>query len=391
MRTATLSLSQIYYQKMQNLQISENHLSFVTEFIQHTFNDAIVRNVSDIHFEPHREHLRIRFRIDGILSEICRAPIFIIPTLIAHIKIRAKLDIAEKRIPQDGRFEIVTDQQIHCDFRISTCPTIFGEKIVARLLPSHSALFSIAELGMNTIEQATFLSAIHKPQGLILITGPTGSGKTTTLYAALSLLNSTTRNISTIEDPVEIAISGINQLNVNHKIGLDFSHALRALLRQDPDVIMIGEIRDSETADLAMRAAQTGHLVFATLHTNDALETLTRLKMLGVNIEDLANSLLLILAQRLVRKLCSHCKMLDVRTNNHYIANQCEQCHDGYHQRTGVYELFPITDETKLMLLKYKHPAFIKMQTQFIPLKQAGFAKVQQGITSVSEIFRVIG
>lgn len=357
--------------------------------------DAIDLGSSDIHLEALPMQYRLRFRIDGLLHERLK----IMPSLgikiIARLKIMAGLDLAEKRLPQDGRFSFTTKQQKAFDCRVSTCPGIYGEKIVIRILNPEHTLLGLAELGLEA-EQMTLLTEIlRRPQGLILVTGPTGSGKSISLYAILAALNDISKNIVTIEDPVELNILGINQTNINNKIKLDFATALRAFLRQDPDIIMVGEIRDRETAEIAVRAAQTGHLVLATLHTNSAAEAITRLLNMGIATFNLANSLLLIIAQRLVRKLCQHCKKSVTNDSNGtlFVAQRCDNCIAGFKGRAGVFELLPISEAINQLLLNHGSTAEIEQAAHkagMLDLSAAALLKVQNGITSMQEIQRVV-
>ncbi len=377
------TLSYRYDQPENYLGVSENNTLLVADFVQQTIADAIAQHASDIHFEPRRTDMRVRFRIDGILHDICHPPKNISAALCSHLKVCAELDIAEKRLPQDGRLLITLANRVRHDCRISSCPTLYGEKIVLRLLQTDNDLLTINQLGMSEIEQQILLHAIQKPQGLIIITGPTGCGKTTTLYAALNFLNSIQRNINTIEDPIEITLDGINQLNVNHKIGFDFKRALKAILRQDPDVIMVGEIRDLETANMAIYAAQTGHLVLTTLHTNSAIETLNRLSQMGISALNLTESLTLIIAQRLVRTRCQSCY-----SNK---TSSCHLCQQGYHGRCGIFEMLNMTREIKSLLWQQLPPHQIIKKCKLTTLKQAGINCVKQGLTTDDEIKRVIG
>jgi type IV pilus assembly protein PilB len=340
----------------------------VIEFVYQLMDDAITKHISDIHIEPFEHHCRIRFRRDGLLYEAASVPLHLANQIIMRLKIMAQLDIAEKRLPQDGRLHIHSPTKI--DIRINTCPTFFGEKIVLRILDATQTNHSIDSLGMNDTQKELFYKQLSQPQGLILVTGPTGSGKTMTLYAALHHLNQIEKNISTAEDPVEIELPGINQVNIHSRIGLDFATTLRALLRQDPDIIMIGEIRDAETATIALQAAQTGHLVLSTLHTNHANETLSRLQSMGIATHYLKNAVSLIIAQRLVRKLCIHCHPRSLTRSV-----ICEHCHHGYKGRTGIFEFLTVNaDQTP--------PP--------ISLWEAGLEKVRAGITNHDEIRRVI-
>jgi type IV pilus assembly protein PilB len=375
-------------------------IKFVDDIIQH----ALQKSASDIHIEPYETHCRIRYRQDGILYEITEIANTLASRLITRLKVIARLDISERRLPQDGRFQL-QQMQTAIDIRINTCPTLFGEKIVLRLLDVNKQSLQVETLGFTPSQKKIFLKKIVAPQGLILVTGPTGSGKTVTLYSALHHLNTATKNISTVEDPVEIQLEGINQVNINPKIGLSFSSILRTLLRQDPDIIMIGEIRDTETAEIAIQAAQTGHLVFSTLHTNNAIETLSRLRAMNIASYNLVNSLSLIIAQRLIRKLCSYCKTpeniaAETRDNlgipdevTIYKAPGCQQCLQGYQGRVGIYEFLPMTVAViELMIMGASNTQISQQAARegFCNLRQVGIQKVIQGVTSLSEINRVI-
>jgi type IV pilus assembly protein PilB len=377
----------------------------VVRFLQKMLIDAINARASDLHFEPYEYHYRVRFRIDGELREITQPPIAIKDKLASRIKVISRLDIAEKRVPQDGRMKLKFGNKA-IDFRISTLPTLFGEKIVIRILDPSSAKLGIEALGYEKIEKDRLLKAIERPYGMILVTGPTGSGKTVSLYTCLNILNQPGVNISTVEDPAEINLPGINQVNVNDKAGLNFAAALKSFLRQDPDVIMVGEIRDLETADIAIKAAQTGHMVMSTLHTNDAPTTLTRLLNMGVAPFNIASSVLLITAQRLVRKLCENCKkpadypreaMLkagfkaeDLDGNwKPYRAVGCSSCNNGYKGRVGVYQVMPITEEIQRIILSEGTAMDIAAQAQregVRDLRQSGLIKVRAGVTTLEEI-----
>lgn len=368
---------------MQNKD-SPNEDTAIIEFIDDILREAVNRRASDIHFEPYQEHYRIRLRIDGLLHDKTKTSVDLGPRFSARLKIMANLDIAEKRLPQDGRFRVQVAGKKH-DCRLSICPTIFGEKLVVRILNPINLSLDLDNLDLNFAEREIFYKYIHMPQGLILVTGPTGSGKTFTLYTALSLLNQTTKNISTVEDPVEINLTGINQVEINHRIGINFAKILRTLLRQDPDIIMIGEIRDLETAQIAIKAAYTGHLVLATLHTNSAAASLTRLINMGIAAFDLANAISLIIAQRLVRKICPKCKKANTV--------KCNDCYDGYKDRTAVFEMLPITqDLQELIANNYSQLNFEqKMRALKIPnLRAAAMQKVQDGITDIAEVNRVM-
>lgn len=383
----------------------------VVRYLQKIMLDAINSGASDIHFEPYEKHYRIRFRIDGVLYEVASPPLAIKEKLASRIKVISKLDISEKRVPQDGRLKLVLSRNKSVDFRISTLPTLYGEKIVMRILDSTMALNSrIEDLGYEPDQLRILLDAIHRPYGMVLVTGPTGSGKTVSLYACLNLLNNPGINISTVEDPVEIQLSGINQVNINEKAGLDFATALRAFLRQDPDIIMVGEIRDLETAEIAIKAAQTGHLVLSTLHTNDAPSTLTRLMNMGVPSYNVAASVLCITAQRLVRRLCPNCKrpedipleaLLDAGFSEAdlddswqpFTAVGCEVCKGtGYKGRIGIYQVMPLSEEIHHIILK--GGSYLDIATQakregVLDLRQAGLLKVKAGITSLAEVLSV--
>lgn len=364
----------------------------VVTVVQDLLSHAIAQEASDIHFEPYQNGYRVRLRLDGILYP---APLPVPITnqvsaqIGARLKVMAKLDTTERRLPQDGRFSFThaTDQR---DCRISTCPTLFGEKIVIRMLNPHKAALNIHQLGMEPLQKQYFLKHLQKPQGLLLITGPTGSGKTVSLYAALSAINHPSKNISTVEEPVEIHLDGINQIDIQTKTGLDYATALRALLRQDPDILVIGEIRDPQTAHIAIQAAQTGHLVLATLHTNSALEALNRLSNLGVSHFNIATSVTLIIAQRLARKLCPNCK----KSGSLSLPTGCEQCMQGYQGRIGIFETLPLSPSLCHHIYTNKPSQDIKNQASqegFQNLHQSALNKVQQGLTSLAEIERVIG
>jgi type IV pilus assembly protein PilB len=377
----------------------------VVRFLQKMLIDAINARASDLHFEPYEYHYRVRFRIDGELREITQPPIAIKDKLASRIKVISRLDIAEKRVPQDGRMKLKFGSKA-IDFRISTLPTLFGEKIVIRILDPSSAKLGIEALGYEKVEKDRLLKTIERPYGMVLVTGPTGSGKTVSLYTCLNILNQPGVNISTVEDPAEINLPGINQVNVNDKAGLTFSAALKSFLRQDPDIIMVGEIRDLETADIAIKAAQTGHMVMSTLHTNDAPTTLTRLLNMGVAPFNIASSVLLITAQRLVRKLCENCKkpadypreaMLRAGytaeeldgTWKPYRAVGCSSCNNGYKGRVGVYQVMPITEEIQRIILAEGTSMDIAAQAQregVRDLRQSGLVKVRSGVTTLEEI-----
>ncbi|MCX7945466.1 MAG: type IV-A pilus assembly ATPase PilB [Hydrogenophilus sp.] len=380
----------------------------VVKFIHKILFDAINEGASDIHFEPFEKHYRIRYRTDGELREVSRPPVAIKDKIAARIKIMARLDISERRLPQDGRIKLVLNQQKAIDFRVSTLPTLWGEKIVMRLLDPAAAMLGIDALGYEPEQKEALLAAIHRPYGMILVTGPTGSGKTVTLYTCLGLLNQPNVNISTAEDPVEINLPGINQVQINEKTGLTFAAALRAFLRQDPDIIMVGEIRDLETAEIAVKAAQTGHLVLSTLHTNNAPSTLDRLRLMGVAPFNIASSVILITAQRLVRRLCT-CKIPAEHTPAELLAagftesdldekwvaylprpGGCSRCHgSGYKGRVALHEVLPITDALRALIVANANALELEAQARrdgVINLRRAGLLKVKAGITSLAEV-----
>lgn len=377
----------------------------VVKFLQKMLVDAINMRASDLHFEPYEYNYRVRFRVDGELREITQPPVAIKDKLASRIKVISRLDIAEKRVPQDGRMKLKFGNK-SIDFRISTLPTLFGEKIVIRILDSSSAKLGIEALGYEADDKERLMHAIQRPYGMVLVTGPTGSGKTVSLYTCLNILNQPGVNISTVEDPAEINLPGINQVNVNDKAGMNFAVALKAFLRQDPDVIMVGEIRDLETADIALKAAQTGHMVLSTLHTNDAPTTLTRLLNMGVPAVNVAASVLLITAQRLVRRLCENCKMpteypdealqsagftpeqMDGRWKP-YRAVGCSSCNNGYKGRVGIYQVMPVSDEIQRIILAEGTARDIEIQARkegVRDLRQAGLLKVMAGITTLEEV-----
>lgn len=380
----------------------------VVKFIQKILLDAINDGASDIHFEPYEKYYRIRFRIDGILQEIATPPLVIKEKIASRIKVISRLDISEKRVPQDGRMKLVLSKSRAIDFRVSTLPTLHGEKIVMRILDPTSATLGIEALGYEPEQQTALLEAIHRPYGMVLVTGPTGSGKTVSLYTCLNILNDPGTNISTAEDPAEINLPGINQVNVNEKAGLTFSSALKAFLRQDPDIIMVGEIRDLETAEIAIKAAQTGHMVLSTLHTNDAPTTLERLKNMGVPTFNIAASVILITAQRLARRLCT-CKepltvpkdaLLNAGFNEQDLDGSwtlygpkeggCDRCKGtGYKGRVGIYQVMPISDEMQQIIMGNGNSIDIAAQAQkegIKNLRQSGLRKVMLGVTSLEEV-----
>jgi type IV pilus assembly protein PilB len=378
----------------------------VVRYLQKIMMDAINTGASDIHFEPYEKFYRIRYRRDGVLYEIAQPPIAIKEKLASRIKVISRLDISEKRIPQDGRMKMVLTKNRAIDFRVSSLPTLYGEKIVMRILDPASAQLGVDALGYEPWQKEILLNAVQRPYGMVLVTGPTGSGKTVSLYTCLNILNQPGVNISTAEDPAEIQLPGVNQVNVNDKAGLTFATALRSFLRQDPDIIMVGEIRDLETADIAIKAAQTGHMVLSTLHTNDAPATLTRLLNMGVAPFNVASSVICITAQRLARKLCSCKRPIDIPKEallragykeveldgswQPYHAVGCEICQgSGYKGRTGIYQVMPITDEMTRIILKNGSAVDIADQARregVLDLRQAGLLKVKAGVTSLEEV-----
>ena len=380
----------------------------VVRFLQKMLIDAINARASDLHFEPYEYNYRVRFRVDGELREITQPPIAIKDKLASRIKVISRLDIAEKRVPQDGRMKLKFGNRA-IDFRVSTLPTLFGEKIVIRILDPSSAKLGIDALGYEKIEKERLLVAIYRPYGMVLVTGPTGSGKTVSLYTCLNLLNQPGVNISTVEDPAEINLPGVNQVNVNEKAGMDFATALRAFLRQDPDIIMVGEIRDLETADIAIKAAQTGHMVMSTLHTNDAPTTLTRLLNMGVAPFNIASSVLLITAQRLARRLCESCKttieyprdalkragFADADLDGGwkpYKAVGCAACNNGYKGRVGLYQVMPISEDVQRLILAGGSALDLAIQADkegVRDLRRSGLLKVRSGATTLEEIISV--
>jgi type IV pilus assembly protein PilB len=378
----------------------------IVRFVNKVLLDAIKKGASDIHFEPYEKSYRIRLRLDGYLKEIANPPVQLAVKLAARLKVMSRLDIAERRVPQDGRIKMRISKNRAIDFRVSTCPTLFGEKIVARILDPSSAMLGIDALGYEQVQRDLYMQALAQPHGMILVTGPTGSGKTVSLYTGLNILNKEDTNISTAEDPAEINLPGVNQVNVNPKVGLTFASALRAFLRQDPDVIMVGEIRDLETAEIAIKAAQTGHLVLSTLHTNDAPKTLTRLIDMGVKPYAIATSVSLIIAQRLARKLCNNCKVPidmppEALLKEGYTEEEIEQgvkiykpvgcgsCTDGYKGRTGLYQVMPVTEEIQRIILQEGNAVDIAAQAAaegIWDLRRSGLQKAKTGITSLDEV-----
>lgn len=381
----------------------------VVRFVNKVLLDAINRGASDIHFEPYEKFYRVRFRQDGMLREITNPPIALATKIAARIKVMSRLDISERRVPQDGRIKLTISKTRAIDFRVSTCPTLWGEKIVMRILDPSSAKLGIDVLGYEPEQKQAYLDALNRPYGMILVTGPTGSGKTVSLYTGLNILNTPERNISTAEDPAEINLPGINQVNVNPKVGLTFAAALRAFLRQDPDIVMVGEIRDLETGEIAIKAAQTGHLVLSTLHTNDAPQTITRLANMGIPAYNVASALLLIIAQRLARRLCNNCKTVDdvpravlleegfteedlAKGVTLYKAVGCDQCNLGYKGRTGIYQVMPISEAMQKCILEGANAMEIAEQAKregINDLRRSGLLKAMAGLTSLEEINRV--
>ncbi len=378
----------------------------VVKFIQKVLHDAISEGASDIHFEPYEKYYRIRFRVDGLLREIAQPPLIIKEKIASRIKVVSRLNIAEKRVPQDGRMKLVLSKSRAIDFRVSTLPTLHGEKIVMRILDPSSATLGIDALGYEPDQKEALLNAINRPYGMVLVTGPTGSGKTVSLYTCLNILNQPGTNISTAEDPAEINLPGVNQVNVDDKVGLTFAAALKSFLRQDPDIIMVGEIRDLETAEIAVKAAQTGHLVLSTLHTNDAPQTLTRLMNMGVPTFNIASSIILITAQRLARRLCS-CKV-PIEVPSETLLNAgfteeeldgswklfgpggCDRCKgSGYKGRLGIYQVMPITEDIQRIIMANGNALDIAEQAQrdgVRDLRQSALLKVKQGLTSLDEV-----
>ena len=380
----------------------------VVRFINQMLLSAIRLGSSDLHFEPFEKSYKVRFRTDGILHEVAQPPISLAPRIAARIKVMSQMDISERRVPQDGRIKLKVSKTKSIDFRVNTLPVLFGEKIVMRILDASSAQMGIDALGYDDDQKALYLEALNKPQGMFLVTGPTGSGKTVSLYTGLAILNTPELNISTAEDPVEINLEGINQCPVNAKVGLDFSEALRSFLRQDPDIVMVGEIRDLETAEISIKAAQTGHMVMSTLHTNSAPETITRLRNMGVPAFNLATSINLIIAQRLARRLCACKEKLDIPEKallekgfsqaeieaglEIYGPKGCDKCNGGYKGRVGVYEVVKITPEISKIIMEDGNSLEIAEVCQkqgFNNIYQSALGKVKQGLTSLDEVDRV--
>ena len=378
----------------------------IVRFVNKVLLDAIRRGASDIHFEPYEKIFRVRLRIDGVLREVAQPPVQLTGKIAARLKVMSRLDIAERRVPQDGRIKMRLSKTRAIDFRVSSCPTLYGEKIVLRILDPSQAMLGIDALGYESFQKDLYMKHLAKPQGMILVTGPTGSGKTVSLYTGLNILNREDTNISTAEDPAEINLPGVNQVNVNNKVGLTFAAALRAFLRQDPDVVMVGEIRDLETAEIAIKAAQTGHLVLSTLHTNDAPQTLTRLVDMGVKPYAIATSVSLIIAQRLARRLCQHCRQPlevpaealrkegfqenDIATGiKIYAAKGCTNCTDGYKGRVGIYQVMEVTEELGRIIMAGGHAQNIAEQAVkegVWDLRRSGLEKVRSGMTTLEEI-----
>jgi type IV pilus assembly protein PilB len=378
----------------------------IVRFVNKVLLDAIRRGASDVHFEPYEKMFRVRLRMDGILKEVAQPPVQLTGKIAARLKVMARLDIAERRVPQDGRIKMRLSKTRAIDFRVSSCPTLYGEKIVLRILDPSQAMLGIEALGYEPFQKELYLKHLAKPQGMILVTGPTGSGKTVSLYTGLNILNREDLNISTAEDPAEINLPGVNQVNVNNKVGLTFASALRAFLRQDPDIVMVGEVRDLETAEIAIKAAQTGHLVLSTLHTNDAPQTLTRLVDMGVKPYAIATSVSLIIAQRLARRLCSQCKQpLDVPAEalrkegfqendiasgiKIYGPKGCSSCTDGYKGRVGIYQVMEVSEDIGRIIMTGGNALDINKQAAkdgVWDLRRSGLEKVRAGMTSLEEI-----
>ena len=370
--------------------------------------DAIKKGASDIHFEPYETEFRVRLRLDGVLKNVAKAPVKLQPRISARLKVMAQLDIAEKRVPQDGRIKLNISKTKQMDFRVSTCPTLFGEKVVLRLLDGNAAKLGIDKLGYEDAQKQLYMDALAKPYGMILVTGPTGSGKTVSLYTGLNILNTEERNISTAEDPVEIRVAGINQVQMNVKRGMTFAVALRSFLRQDPDIIMVGEIRDLETAEIAIKAAQTGHLVLSTLHTNDAPQTISRLMNMGIAPYNITSSVTLVIAQRLARRLhdCKREIVLpeaallaegytpeDLKSGVRlYEAVGCSDCNEGYKGRVGIYQVMPMSEEIQKIILQGGNVLQIgeaALKSGVNDLRRSALIKASVGMTSLAEINRV--
>ncbi len=382
----------------------------IVKYINKLLIDAIRMGASDLHFEPYEKSYRVRYRIDGVLRQIANPPLQLATRLASRLKVMSQMDISEKRLPQDGRIKLKLSKTKAIDFRVNSLPTLFGEKLVLRILDPSSAMLGIDALGYEPDQKELFMQALEKPQGMLLITGPTGSGKTVSLYTGLNILNREDTNISTAEDPVEINLEGINQVNVNAKVGLTFSAALKSFLRQDPDIVMVGEIRDLETAEIAVKAAQTGHMVMSTLHTNSAPETLTRLRNMGVPSFNIATSVNLVIAQRLARRLCSQCKvpadipepsLLEMGFTEEDLKHPefqvyqpvgCSECREGYKGRVGIYEVMKVTPEISKIIMEDGNALEIAAASErsgFNNLRRSGLIKVMQGVTSLQEVNRV--
>ncbi|MGE6244498.1 type IV-A pilus assembly ATPase PilB [Psychrobacter proteolyticus] len=382
----------------------------VVKFVNKMLVDAIRMGASDLHFEPYEKSFRVRFRVDGVMQKMANPPVQLANKIAARLKVMSQMDISERRVPQDGRIKLKISKNKAIDFRVNSLPTLFGEKLVLRILDPSSAMLGIDALGYEPDQQEMFLEALHKPQGMLLITGPTGSGKTVSLYTGINILNTGATNISTAEDPVEINLEGINQVNVNAKVGLTFANALKSFLRQDPDIVMVGEIRDLETAEIAIKAAQTGHMVLSTLHTNSAPETLTRLRNMGVASFNIATSVNLVIAQRLARRLCKNCKKpiniprqslleigftdtdLDNPDNVIYEPVGCNECREGYKGRVGIYEVMKVSPDISRIIMEDGNAIDIKdaaVKNGFRDLRRSGILKVLQGVTSIQEMMRV--
>jgi type IV pilus assembly protein PilB len=382
----------------------------IVKYINKLLIDAIRMGASDLHFEPYEKVYRVRYRVDGVLRQIANPPLQLATRLSSRLKVMSQMDISEKRVPQDGRIKLKLSKNKAIDFRVNSLPTLFGEKLVLRILDPSSAMLGIDALGYEPEQKALFMEALDKPQGMLLITGPTGSGKTVSLYTGLNILNREDTNISTAEDPVEINLEGINQVNVNNKVGLTFAAALKSFLRQDPDIVMVGEIRDLETAEIAVKAAQTGHMVMSTLHTNSAPETLTRLRNMGVPSFNIATSVNLVIAQRLARRLCSQCKqpieipaqsLLEMGFTEADLQNPefglyepvgCGECREGYKGRVGIYEVMKVTPEISRIIMEDGNAIEIAQasaRSGYNNLRRSGLLKVMQGVTSLQEVNRV--
>jgi type IV pilus assembly protein PilB len=381
----------------------------VVRFVNKVLLDAINKGASDIHLEPYEKEFRVRFRSDGVLHEVSSPPRSLAMRIVARLKVMSRMNIAERRVPQDGRIRMQLSKNRAIDFRVNTLPTLYGEKVVLRILDGSAAQIGVDALGFEKEQKELFIEAINKPYGMVLVTGPTGSGKTVSLYTGLNMLNSPDRNICTCEDPVEINVPGINQVNVNNKAGLDFSLALRAFLRQDPDIIMVGEIRDLETAEISVKAAQTGHLVLSTLHTNDAPQTLTRLANMGVPPYSIASAVHLIMAQRLARRLCNKCKkehdipretLLKTGFSEEQLTDEfkiyeavgCDNCTAGYKGRVGIYQVMPVSEEMGRIIMEGGNSLQLEKQARVegvADLRESGLRKVAEGITSLDELDRV--